>query len=743
MSSTPFAIQGVKIPMFNLPGAYDDLYGRTLDTSRYESWSSVLDSIKASGANDVMLIISAGVMPSTTANDFDPKLSVSPERETIRKLAEQIKALGMTVSISAFVNVDNLISGAGGDDRPNPADRQAWLGNYTKVIVDMARFAEDIGAWAFLPLEDVTMHLVRDPVLTPGYLDLIAQVRSVFSGKLSTTWFTSGRDNDLLSLPWEIIEQHDYIGVGFFPELTNDENASVAALEQGYYNDREGHDTIEALRQLSELFNKPVWITDKAFHSFDGSVHDHNRIFDSSVPVTVDFEEQARLYESFLRVMSREAGDWMMGVSFQSFNNVRDDVDMLARFTNGPLSESPQGKPAYDVMKAWFSAPVQGEGLTRTVSFADNKLGGGWHHDVLSGGLGNDLVEGFAGNDMLIGGPATLGNANVLQVEVYLRGVKSYDVSPIVGIVDAYGHMIEVAEVDAQLVIGGPLSGPPTRIAFHVDAANPNFRIDALNWGFFGMGASDNRVVRIDGIRVNGTPLNLPSAVFYDAPVGRPDRAGQVDAVQGGSFLITVPDGFTPIALAVGDDDTLRGGEGDDTLDGGAGLDTALFAGNRAEYLVTKQGDTLHVSGPDGNDTLTSVERLRFDDSSIAFDLDGNAGFTARVIGAVFGKAQVANKQYVGIGLGLLDSGMDQQALMKLALQTRLGASATNADVVNLLYTNVVGQPPDAASFNYFKDMLDSGAISQAGLGVVAANHALNAAGIDLVGLAASGIEYL
>ena len=74
--------------------------------------------------------------------------------------------------------------------------------------------------------------------------------------------------------------------------------------------------------------------------------------------------------------------------------------------------------------------------------------------------------------------------------------------------------------------------------------------------------------------------------------------------------------------------DTLNGGPGDDTIDGGSGLDTAIFSGLRSTYSITHAGNTVQVSGPDGIDTLTNVERLAFDDITVpsvtAHDFDAN-----------------------------------------------------------------------------------------------------------------------
>lgn len=67
-------------------------------------------------------------------------------------------------------------------------------------------------------------------------------------------------------------------------------------------------------------------------------------------------------------------------------------------------------------------------------------------------------------------------------------------------------------------------------------------------------------------------------------------------------------------------DDRLVGGKGDDLLNGGSGSDTALFAGLRARYVVTADGDGWLVkdgNGVDGTDRVTGVELLEFDDVTL------------------------------------------------------------------------------------------------------------------------------
>ncbi|CAN0602856.1 unnamed protein product, partial [Ectocarpus sp. 12 AP-2014] len=66
-------------------------------------------------------------------------------------------------------------------------------------------------------------------------------------------------------------------------------------------------------------------------------------------------------------------------------------------------------------------------------------------------------------------------------------------------------------------------------------------------------------------------------------------------------------------------DDTLTGGADNDRLVGGDGTDTAVFSGNRSEYTIGFANGVFTIDGPDGSDTLESIENLQFDDG--VFDL--------------------------------------------------------------------------------------------------------------------------
>jgi serralysin len=63
-------------------------------------------------------------------------------------------------------------------------------------------------------------------------------------------------------------------------------------------------------------------------------------------------------------------------------------------------------------------------------------------------------------------------------------------------------------------------------------------------------------------------------------------------------------------------DNILTGGAGSDTIYGGTGTDASVFNGARSQYSWSTNGGSTTIVGPDGRDTLTSVEILRFGDGS-------------------------------------------------------------------------------------------------------------------------------
>ena len=195
-------------------------------------------------------------------------------------------------------------------------------------------------------------------------------------------------------------------------------------------------------------------------------------------------------------------------------------------------------------------------------------------------------------------------------------------------------------------------------------------------------------------------------------------------------------------------DDTLTGGSGNDQIDGGSGRDLAVFGGKRSGYSVVRVAggyqvtDTNSGDGNDGSDTLTGIERVKFADTRLALDLDGNAGTVAKVLGAVVGPTGVAVKAFVGLGLEMLDGGMSRADLIIAALAA-VGVTASNhVAETRLLWSNLCGFNPTDAQIAPFVEMLDDGTLTPSALALLAADSPLNTTRIDLVGLTNTGLAY-
>lgn len=186
---------------------------------------------------------------------------------------------------------------------------------------------------------------------------------------------------------------------------------------------------------------------------------------------------------------------------------------------------------------------------------------------------------------------------------------------------------------------------------------------------------------------------------------------------------------------------------GNDIVDGDVGLDSVRFWSGSNNMRIAKDSATGYwnaeaLNNEGGSLELRQVERLVFTDSAWALDTSGveNAGITAKILGAVFGKAALNNKQYVGIGLSFLDAGWTYDNLAGLALNA---AGATDNDqIVSLLWKNVIGTTASAADKAPYIGMLENG-MPPGALAHLAADTSFNTVNINLVGLMQTGIEYM
>lgn len=202
----------------------------------------------------------------------------------------------------------------------------------------------------------------------------------------------------------------------------------------------------------------------------------------------------------------------------------------------------------------------------------------------------------------------------------------------------------------------------------------------------------------------------------------------QAGDITGGQIIYGPPETSpTPTGPTPGDD-TITTAAGNETIDGLAGTDTAVFSGPRSSATVSMNSDgTITVedrAGSGGTDTLINVERAQFTDSTMDFTAFSSvtqlsAGqFTqlAEMYVAYFNRAADAEGLY--FWADKLAEGMSLNQIAELFFdqdETReLYTDPSNTDAfVTAVYDNVLGRTPDAAGFDFWKDVVANGSVTR------------------------------
>lgn len=185
-----------------------------------------------------------------------------------------------------------------------------------------------------------------------------------------------------------------------------------------------------------------------------------------------------------------------------------------------------------------------------------------------------------------------------------------------------------------------------------------------------------------------------------------------------------------------------------EVFNGGPGTDTVVYSGIRSNYTVAFDPfgiDVRPANGAPGADWLVDIERVKFADVGLAFDVGKSAGVVARTVGTVFGADAVNNAAYMGIGLYHMDTlGFSAAALMRFALEARLGSSTPDPRVaVDLIYLNVIGVPANDETRDHYVGLVERGEQSIAGLALMASQLPELEGRINLPEIGLVGLQYV
>lgn len=264
--------------------------------------------------------------------------------------------------------------------------------------------------------------------------------------------------------------------------------------------------------------------------------------------------------------------------------------------------------------------------------------------------------------------------------------------------------------------------------------------------------------------QIAGTTLtvNPHATLAYDTEYRLEFAPGTVKDLAGNNFAGLTTYTFRTLAnldrtlVGSAGNDLFASGPGNDTINAASGTDTVVYTGQRAEYKIDTNfylsvKDNL---GREGTDKLVDVERLKFADIGVAFDLDTSqpAGQAQLLLGAVLGKNLLAAKKpLLGNVIDLLDQGYSMQQLAGAAMRLDIwgilanGGSpgATNTQIANYLLTTVNKAVPDAVTLSQAVTALDTeiGADQGNFLWYLSGSSA-NQSQVGLIGLNSTGLEF-
>lgn len=161
--------------------------------------------------------------------------------------------------------------------------------------------------------------------------------------------------------------------------------------------------------------------------------------------------------------------------------------------------------------------------------------------------------------------------------------------------------------------------------------------------------------------------------------------------------------------------DLLYGRSGSNYIDGGSGIDTALYDGSIYAYQITQASGGFYVRSAQVNDTLVSVERIGFEDATLAFDHTSAQAY--RLYQAAF--ARTPDTGGLSHWVAAMDDGVGLHTVASSFLGSvefhhLYGANPAPHDFVALLYQNVLGRLPDQSGYDFWLGRMDAGETREA-----------------------------
>jgi subtilisin-like proprotein convertase family protein/LysM repeat protein len=260
-----------------------------------------------------------------------------------------------------------------------------------------------------------------------------------------------------------------------------------------------------------------------------------------------------------------------------------------------------QGDTTNAAVKAYASHSTTGE-IMDAAHLQVQNLYGGSGDDTLTGDAGINWLAGSQGSDTFNAGAGD--DVLIIDADDLSENIHAGAGLDVIQVVGDDGVVLNMAQMEAEIVQGGRgddviIGGGTSSVFVRGGDGNDVIIGGAANDALSGEDGDD----MIDGGAGNDIIRGHRGKDYIAGGVGD-------DLIEGG-LDDDILNGGTG-------SDILNGGQGDDKIDGGAGIDVAKYSGSYSDYKIMKTEEgtwiTDTVSGRDGTDFLTNVEKLSFKD---------------------------------------------------------------------------------------------------------------------------------
>jgi len=247
-----------------------------------------------------------------------------------------------------------------------------------------------------------------------------------------------------------------------------------------------------------------------------------------------------------------------------------------------------------------------------------NHLAGNEGNDKLVGYYGNDTLDGGTGRDVMIGGQGD----DVYYVDHRKDNVKEGKNGGIDTIHSACSYGLGGRYVESLNLTGGnDVNATGNGLDNVLNGNDGDNRLNGKKGVDTMTGGLGNDTYILDNV---GDVIVEEPGEGIDSVEAKFDYVLAADlenlALKGRSAIHATGNDAANVLVGNRRSNELTGGLGDDTIDGGRGRDTAIFTGDRADYMLGLGSDTIGVTdnnagdGDEGADTLRKVEFLKFAD---------------------------------------------------------------------------------------------------------------------------------